>query len=398
MDGSRGRRLRLGAVALAVAFGVTVGPRGALGIVGGQTVSVSSAPWAVALLTQSGGSWSFRCSGVLVSPGRVLTAAHCVYNDSGVFDPGVLEVVAGSSVASAAPVCRECWPQVRLVRSVGVDPGYEWYPEATTGSTFQPDVAVVSLSRPFDIHAPGVQPVMVAGGGRPVAGLAVVMAGFGAQKADGSDSGRLRELRARVLLPVSNRCFLAGSICSVSASGDGCYGDSGSGLVVPGPHPVLIGIIDTAYCKPGAADFYTDVTRPAVRRFIDGTSLPGAAPLAKGSRWQPYGWRLYLILCTPSAVPVGFDIALPDAWRPTPTGFRDPQTGTTLELSCHGGYRSQAAGSTFRAGSGALSEFAPVHALLLDGSLERNDRAVSVYRVHDGEATDRHADVYRVRS
>ena len=46
-------------------------------------------------------------------------------------------------------------------------------------------------------------------------------------------------------------------------------GDSGAGLVEPGRHPTVVGILanDKVICKPGE-DSYVSLTSPALLRFI----------------------------------------------------------------------------------------------------------------------------------
>ena len=83
-------------------------------IVGGQPASTKAYPWAVALSTPLV-PFSF-CGGALLTPTKVLTAAHCVTTFQDL--PGLLHVVAGRDrilSSSGTDV---------TVRSIWIDPGY----------------------------------------------------------------------------------------------------------------------------------------------------------------------------------------------------------------------------------------------------------------------------------
>ena len=298
-----------------------------------------SAPWAVSVMRQSGGGWVFRCSGVLISPVRVVTAAHCVYTESDRFDPGVLVVVAGSSRAAVGAVCAGCQPQLRRVASVGVAPGYQPYATArfALGPTFPPDVAVLRLRRPFDTTSPVVRPVAIALSDRMVAGERVVVAGLGAEKASGVGTGVLRKIQAQLLLPLVAACPSIGAVCTLSATGSTCYGDSGAGVILPGARPLLVAIIDRVGCAPDVADISTGLTQPQIRSFVELSSTTGAPPLPPGTRWQPYRWLSYVIECSQQPLH-SFAFAIPDNWQHIGqrglTEFGDPPDGPFVEVAC----------------------------------------------------------------
>src|ERR1019366_492716 len=107
-------------------------------IVGGQPASTKAYPWAVALTTPLV-PFSF-CGGALLTPTKVLTAAHCATTFQAV--PGLLHVVAGRDHMlsfSGTDV---------TVRSIWIDPGYATFTfSGTTG--YRNDVAVLTLSTPL---------------------------------------------------------------------------------------------------------------------------------------------------------------------------------------------------------------------------------------------------------
>ena len=96
------------------------GTRGAGGVVGGRPLHVREAPWTVALRL----NWSLKehCTGTLVGPATVLTAAHCLYGPWGLRTPATLTVTAGvSNYLDPQPGDA---PQTRAVASYRVHPGY----------------------------------------------------------------------------------------------------------------------------------------------------------------------------------------------------------------------------------------------------------------------------------
>lgn len=107
-------------------------------IVGGQPASTKTYPWAVALSTPLV-PFSF-CGGALLTPTKVLTAAHCVTTFQAF--PGLLHVVAGR-YRVLSPGGTDV-----TVRSIWIDPGYATFTfRGTTG--YRNDVAVLTLAKPL---------------------------------------------------------------------------------------------------------------------------------------------------------------------------------------------------------------------------------------------------------
>ena len=95
---------------------------GASGVVGGRSIQVQQAPWTVYVQYQSG-NVRYLCTGSIVDASHVLTAAHCVYDDSGrLATPSQVTVRAGvSNYSSPLPTDLE---QDRPVSLIRVHPGY----------------------------------------------------------------------------------------------------------------------------------------------------------------------------------------------------------------------------------------------------------------------------------
>src|SRR5581483_5940512 len=64
-------------------------------VVGGRAIGVASAPWSVSV---AGPAAADRCTGAIIDPTHIVTAAHCVYSRGGVWvRAGGVRVGAGVS-------------------------------------------------------------------------------------------------------------------------------------------------------------------------------------------------------------------------------------------------------------------------------------------------------------
>jgi Secreted trypsin-like serine protease len=67
-------------------------------IIGGTNASISDFPWQIYLI-----SGNYQCGGSIISPGWVVTAAHCVKNSSGnTISPALMTITAGSSTPTTS--------------------------------------------------------------------------------------------------------------------------------------------------------------------------------------------------------------------------------------------------------------------------------------------------------
>ncbi|MDH6576568.1 serine protease [Kitasatospora sp. MAP5-34] len=240
-----GRRRRTVALALLatlpgplLAFGAAAPAEAQRRIVGGETAAVADHPWMVALASrpQFGNARSGQfCGGTLISPTKVVTAAHCFYDERGhrvdrpelrvIVDRDDLTHRAGSEVA---------------VRGIWIHPDYSF-------ATNMQDVAVVTLAQP----QPGVPVLDPVGQGEtaPYApGTPAQVYGWGDTRGDGSYSPTLRRVEVPIVPDGScAQAYPAGGndgvfdarsmVCAgdEQAGGrDACQGDSGGPLVVAG--------------------------------------------------------------------------------------------------------------------------------------------------------------------
>ncbi len=205
---------------------------------------------------------SGSCSGVLVGPRAVLTAAHCVRSLS----HGSHRV---NSVRIGNPRGRT--ERVAVAR-MEVHPDFDvQHPEHGH------DVAVLVLARAVTDRAP----VRLAGPADDPSeqGTRVTIQGFGLTQR-GRAIVRTRALRTASLEYLSPfHCFTGDvdamartRMCAATPNAGVCPGDSGSGAtIVVGGQPVVIGVVSLAIDASTCVETATVLTRvSAMRAFIDG--------------------------------------------------------------------------------------------------------------------------------
>src|SRR5437870_3354055 len=114
-------------------------------LAGPPPVSIHSAPWAVAVLSALPNKEGFVCSGSIIDPLHVLTAAHCLLTPRGAYIlPRQLTVVAGvSDYAHPGPTDAKQQRGVFDERiASGFDPQLSSFPPIFNPA---PDIALLTL-------------------------------------------------------------------------------------------------------------------------------------------------------------------------------------------------------------------------------------------------------------
>ncbi len=252
-------------------------------IVGGSRISIEQAPWQVVVIAFISETEALLCGGSILDETEVLTAAHCVVNPSSKvgIPPEDILVGAGAENIEIKP------EQVTVASEVRVHPYYN--PNAALPEP--DDVAVLRLEESL-VFDRDVQPIApIATGSLLPEGTAVHLTGFGRQHPEEELNGRLYGIG--MTLGSGRECGGEGNalfLCARSPDGSLCFGDSGSGLTLPGTPATLVGVTDTVQvidgkpCLPGAIGGFVNLAAPEIRDFVlEGDESPPRAPRGGGA-------------------------------------------------------------------------------------------------------------------
>jgi secreted trypsin-like serine protease len=281
LRGKPTRRLASVAVALAVLACVAAVPAWGSArdgsrtpqIVGGMTAGAGTWPWmAYVINSLPGGTMQELCSGTVIAPNVVLTAAHCVADTTtGITYPAAEFTVITGSADWSDTTAR----QVSGVSRVVVYPNVEWYTNPNGGTHADGDIALLQLSTPTSAPAmplasdPADSALYDAGTGAAVAGWGLT---------DPADTVTPTVLQwGDTVVQSTAWCVQqaadVGAVfdsfdqtCTINAPSDDvstCNGDSGGPLVVVAPDgSSLIELAVTSWdenCSTQNADFFTRV-------------------------------------------------------------------------------------------------------------------------------------------
>ncbi|MFE3807484.1 trypsin-like serine protease [Streptomyces sp. NPDC059131] len=256
-------------------------------IIGGGTTTIASAPWMAQLYFQDRAGDNYFCGGVVVSPSKIATAAHCVegidYKATGAVVTGTNHVPTTTSSGAL---------NLHGGQLTGVY--RQWHHEKYNGSTLNNDVAVLTLNKPVKAKPlPLVRPTDTA---LYKAGTDGKVYGWGRTSSTNpnSMSDVLKRADADIVSDTACRAaygpeygtgFIAGTmLCagkaptgSNSTSETTCNGDSGGPLVVGGRLAGIVSWGDVNCAKRGKYGVYAKVSafQGALRNRINDANWSG---------------------------------------------------------------------------------------------------------------------------
>jgi secreted trypsin-like serine protease len=261
----------------------TGGPSAHAAVVDGTAATAGSWPWMafVANVQQS-----TACSGTVISPMVVLTAAHCAENLStgAVYPPSAFRVVIGTTDWSSATAS-----QVSNVSAVEVDPQF-------STATLNNDVAVLILSAPTS--APAIRLASAGDSSLLNAGTPVSVAGWGATYSGETSPPTALYWGASVVQSsgfCTNEEYIDGvpfdptnALCALDSPSLAiatCHGDSGGPLVAADAagNAVEIGITSRGdpLCNPDFPSVFTQAAAVSGwAQSVVAANPPPAAPAA----------------------------------------------------------------------------------------------------------------------
>ncbi|ADB51345.1 S1 family peptidase [Conexibacter woesei] len=202
------------------------GPRAQASIVGGGDAAPGSWPSTAFVSATAGDGRSVVCTGTVVAPGAVLTAAHCVTDAGGAPRPAAaFLVVTGRRDLAAAG------GQLHEVTRVHVHPAYD--PRSVRADAAVVELASTSAAPPATLAGPG-------DAGLAASGTPAAIAGWGMTSGSGGVPTVLRTAPTTLLPDAACTSAFGGfdaatMLCAADAGSfisATCHGDSGGPLAV----------------------------------------------------------------------------------------------------------------------------------------------------------------------
>jgi len=203
-------------------------------IVGGTVASPGEYPWMAALVisTEPDPNYGQYCGGSLVDELWVLTAAHCVSDESGTTPASEIHIVLGVNNLDEGLTAGNQGQRIPVTEVI-VHPDYD-------PVTLDSDLALLKLIKPASITTTvtTIAPASLAQSNLYAAGITATVTGWGDTSFGGSPTNELLEVDVPIVSQLTCNAAYAGEItanmlCAGVAGKDACQGDSGGPLIVP---------------------------------------------------------------------------------------------------------------------------------------------------------------------
>ncbi|MEH1098011.1 trypsin-like serine protease [Micromonospora sp. CPCC 205561] len=262
-------------------------------IVGGTFASASEFPYIVGVVTTlriDGEHYWYWCTGSIIAPNKVLTAAHCVTDG-----PGSTRVIAGNDriLDEYGNILNDSG-YVAEVGSTWTHPGWNLAQQyEQENAPIRNDVSVITLKGNLPAE---YTPIALGNQGDQtpyVAGTSAVIAGYGVDyDANGQEITDSRLRKATVPMQSDSYCnvpnlyypgemFCAGAGLPAAPAADTCNGDSGGPLVVGGKQ---VGITSWGFVCGEAPGFYV-----RLNNYVDAVKADFTRPPLINADWTGDG-------------------------------------------------------------------------------------------------------------